>query len=229
MGNKEASTPPHKKRSEAGYYRIYEPEQELGIRPMSHYETLGVEPHASAEEIKKAYRAKARKSHPDLGGDKESFSRVLTAFNVLSDPGKRERYDKTGDDSEQRMPGAQEILGAMIMEAMASDGDPILVIRRTLHSRLAESKKQVKECERLSSRIEKKIKSLLEHNDPSPQREFFEELMQQKLQCAFSGTEEGKRLIESLQAALDMIEGMRCPVMEERTLASFETGWRVSF
>jgi curved DNA-binding protein CbpA len=196
---------------------------------MSHYETLGVETHASPDEIKKAYRAKARQSHPDLGGDKESFSRVLAAYNVLSDPGKRERYDNTGDDSERRMPGAQEILSAMIMEAMASEGDPIEVIRRTLRSRLAESKKQVKECERLSSRIEKKIKSLLANNKPSAQREFFEEIMQQKLQCAFAGAAEGKRLIESLQAALEMIEGMQCPVDEERTLASFHTGWRVSF
>lgn len=63
-----------------------------------YYAILGVQPQASAEEIKKAYRQLARSMHPDTNaGDKEleaKFKEVTEAYNTLSDPGKREQYDR---------------------------------------------------------------------------------------------------------------------------------------
>ena len=44
---------------------------------------LGVDPKASKEEIKKAYKKKALKSHPDKGGSDEMFQRVADAYNLL--------------------------------------------------------------------------------------------------------------------------------------------------
>lgn len=60
------------------------------------YEKLGVSPDATQDEITKAYRAKSRKLHPDAGGDKSEFAELSHAYEVLSDPEKRDRYDKTG-------------------------------------------------------------------------------------------------------------------------------------
>lgn len=61
------------------------------------YEVLGVNEKASNAQLKSAYRRKAMKSHPDRGGDEEEFKKIQLAWDVLSDPGKRERYDKYGE------------------------------------------------------------------------------------------------------------------------------------
>ncbi len=64
------------------------------------YEVLGVARTASADEIKKAYRRQAVKYHPDKNpGDvtaEEQFKQISEAYEVLSDPAKREQYDRFG-------------------------------------------------------------------------------------------------------------------------------------
>ncbi len=65
-----------------------------------YYEVLGIQKGATEDEIKKAYRKKARECHPDLHPDDpsfvEKFQEVNEANEVLSDPQKRQRYDQFG-------------------------------------------------------------------------------------------------------------------------------------
>ena len=63
------------------------------------YETLGVPKSASADDIKRAYRTLARKHHPDVDkstGAAEKFKEISEAYQVLSDPEKRQTYDQFG-------------------------------------------------------------------------------------------------------------------------------------
>lgn len=76
------------------------------------YEVLGVSRGASADEIKSAYRRLARRHHPDVNPDdptaEDKFKEVGEAYSILSDPEKRQRFDRTGSYDDQ---GAGDFFG----------------------------------------------------------------------------------------------------------------------
>lgn len=57
------------------------------------YQTLGVNRDATPDDIKRAYRRLASQHHPDKGGDKVKFQEIQGAYDVLTDPQKRQQYD----------------------------------------------------------------------------------------------------------------------------------------
>lgn len=65
---------------------------------MEYYNLLGVSRDAEDQEIKKAFRKKAMKEHPDRGGDAEKFKKISEAYEVLIDSEKRELYNKYGKE-----------------------------------------------------------------------------------------------------------------------------------
>lgn len=68
-----------------------------------YYQTLGLARGASDEEIKRAYRRQALRYHPDKNkepGAEEKFKEIAEAYDVLSDPRKREIFDRYGEEGE---------------------------------------------------------------------------------------------------------------------------------
>lgn len=57
------------------------------------YQILGLEKSASTDDIKKAYKKLAVQNHPDKGGDEKKFQEISNAYDILSDPKKKQDYD----------------------------------------------------------------------------------------------------------------------------------------
>jgi curved DNA-binding protein len=74
--------------------------EQMPVQFRDYYETLGVPKTATADEIRSAFRKLARKYHPDVAKDKkaaeEKFKEINEAYEVLSDPEKRKKYDQLG-------------------------------------------------------------------------------------------------------------------------------------
>src|SRR3954454_12033182 len=72
----------------------------MAVQFKDYYEVLGVPRTASEADIKKAFRKLARQYHPDVAktkkGAEEKFKEINEAYEVLSDPGKRKKYDELG-------------------------------------------------------------------------------------------------------------------------------------
>lgn len=99
----------------------------------SFYELLGVDPSADQETLKKAYRKKARELHPDANPDdptaEDRFKEVSRAYEVLSDPEQRARYDRFGEQGLGGGGGMGDPFGAGgglgdIFEAFFGGGSP---------------------------------------------------------------------------------------------------------
>src|SRR5204862_2386584 len=80
--------------------RPHKVESAMAVQFRDYYETLGVSKNATDDEIKGAFRKLARKHHPDVAKDKkaaeEKFKQINEAYEVLSDPEKRQKYDQLG-------------------------------------------------------------------------------------------------------------------------------------
>jgi molecular chaperone DnaJ len=95
---------------------------------MTHYELLGVMPHATLVEIREAYRAQARIWHPDRSGAQsaDKMARLNEAYRILSDPGRRAIYDQ-GLKGPQVTYSGSAAGGSSVRESMPRGFDEIEV------------------------------------------------------------------------------------------------------
>ena len=112
-----------------------------------YYQTLGVAKSASDKELKQAYRKLAKQYHPDLNPGRpdieQRFKDVSGAYNLLSDPEKRGRFDRgeidaNGNEPNWDIPGVIRLLqqagyqGAWGIESTPDDGDELGAAQKTL-------------------------------------------------------------------------------------------------
>jgi len=88
---------------------------------MELYNELGVAKDATAEEIDAAYRSRAKRLHPDAGGDEAEFVSLGNAYAVLKSPERRKRYDTTGDTNVPQNNAAASILCTAFAQVLSKN------------------------------------------------------------------------------------------------------------
>ena len=129
---------------------------------MNPYEELGVDPKADTPAIKRAYRKRAKKAHPDGGGTQEAFDRLNQAHLVLSDPVRRARFDETGKMEDvtpdiQDQAALQEISGALsaVLADESNIPDAKAMIIKLLRQKKGQGESQSAPLKRAIARAEK--------------------------------------------------------------------------
>jgi DnaJ-class molecular chaperone len=117
------------------------------------YDVLEIDKTASKEEIKKAYKKKAKKTHPDAGGSEEEFKQVNQAYMILYDDNERAYYDKHGKAKENT---PKSTLMDEACSSLIKDFRDILLNQSVLHSAILPKLKN--EIDFALSRMSKGIK-----------------------------------------------------------------------
>ena len=172
-----------------------------------HYDTLGIKPDATAAEVKKAYRRKAGKAHPDKGGDGKEMAEINRAYAVLGDEQRRIEYDSTGSDGDTKTLAdyADEILASLFSEVIekAGDDNPLTVAKRALGEYIAELKQKQTAGQRRIARLAKqrgRVKSKTGQN-------LYAALIDAKVDQQEKALESLAVLIERHAAALKALDG----------------------
>lgn len=139
------------------------------------YDILGVNEKASQDTIKKVYRKQALKNHPDKGGNQEIFNKISHAYNIISDPQKREYYDNHGEDPTD---GKNKVIDAVInlffgvIEELSKNDNYLYtnLINKMIECIDRESLKRVENITKIKDRITviKNIKSRLKCKNKKP-------------------------------------------------------------
>lgn len=112
-----------------------------------HYSTLGVPKDADEKTIKRAYRRKATKAHPDHGGTEQEMAKLNAAWECLGNAQRRLTYDRTGHDGEG--PPPEEAGRGFLLEAfdkvLSTGGGDYHILSRVgeiLNKQIAEYRQQ---------------------------------------------------------------------------------------
>lgn len=164
------------------------------------YEDLGVPEDASNDQIKKAYRAKAHKHHPDKGGDPEKFHEIQCAYETLIDPESRAKYDETGlakQDESSLLDKATntliQLFRDIIQSAPLDQVDVIETAEKVLHESISNRESKLQDMRRKQRKIEKKLGKV---KGKKNKKNLFELVIQEELNFLFENiTEIDKELM----------------------------------
>lgn len=184
------------------------------------YEVLGVSKDATAAEIKRAYKHKAHKCHPDrTGGNAEEFHKVLKAYEILSDPVKRAEYDRTGtytdrhkvsmeDKSRRGIAKEFEEILSTVDGDLPKNMDIVEVIRERFIMKARKYKKEIRTILRIINSLRSglgRIKSKQEHED-NPDYNLFETIILSKITSAEYHLEDCREKKKLCELSIDILD-----------------------
>lgn len=189
---------------------------------MNLYGDLNIDPSASEEEIKKAYRKKAMKSHPDRGGDAEQFHQITKAYDILSNPDSRNRYDQTGDESasdfEKQVAANMVRVFEMIIDADDVSGDFIKLASRTTNNAIVEHKKEIKKNKKQIQKLTKKKGRITTKGD-----NLYEDILDKRLYALDQSIIFENSQIAILKEILERLKNYKDTQATNEPMGSFES------
>lgn len=189
---------------------------------MSHYDTLGVAPSASADEIKQAFRRRSSECHPDKGGSADDMAAVNRAYETLGDAERRAEYDATGTSTE---PGSvqAEARDALLVLFRASidnsEGDHVEEVRSMLAQHAAGLIRGQADCEKKRARLlrrRKKVRAKTGEN-------LVHAIIDEQVRALDQQLARMPRGFEVNRLALEMLGNYE---MAEESLAGLISGWK---
>lgn len=172
---------------------------------MTHYETIGVKPDATAEEISHAIRKAQKAAHPDReGGSVERMQAINAARECLLDPEKRKRYDDYGDDQVDIAQASMECITQMIqsmLEACFDGKDWVTAMRAAASNGVEQAKRGVDRADRELQKYRKLAGAL--------DSELFQKIYAAGLQGKCDALNQAKILEAVSRGALNLIQNMK--------------------
>lgn len=190
------------------------------------YEILGVARDASVAAVKRAYRKRVKKVHPDAGGTAEKFALTHKALVVLTDPRKREQFDRDGTIDERPDNAASDAAGVVLgliggLLQSRLDGifqiDLIVVLRKTIDEIIAAQQQQITAIEANIARA-RKVSSRIKAKDGK--QSLLHEMIEHQVEEMKKMLANPRRIIaqhKDALALLDQLEYERDPVKNVTT------------
>ena len=175
------------------------------------YAELGIEKDASHDEIKSAYRKLAQINHPDKGGDIEDFQAIQHAYEVLSDPARRERYDLTGSEEESNSLERQAIsaLGDMFSSFISKediDGNIVEKVMAEINGAISDGYQQKADLESKLQKASKQLGRVISKSGKDSLYQIVIEDHIEKLEEKINRTNNGIALLKAMKELAEDLE-----------------------
>lgn len=174
---------------------------------MTLYEDLGVSKGADKATIKRAYRKRAQKEHPDKGGDATKFHSLQRAYDVLGDDARRAHYDKHGTDGQLDHRGMlMQRLAALFMHVVESNDvdhvDLVALMKQALVQGKATTQQHINGNVNKIAKYER-AKKRLKHKGNEPN--VFEQMLDGQIAMLTRNNELNKAEIENTEEMLRIV------------------------
>lgn len=177
------------------------------------YSTLGIPPDATPEEIKAAYKRRAKETHPDAGGDAAKFQQVTLAHRILSDDEKRARYDETGsadEDVDTLDTAALAIIGGLVEEItqqiVTRDDLQFIDLAKHLRDRVKSQQVQADENIAQAKKFEKKAVALRKRFKARKGPDYIGNMLDGKVTACRNAIRSGEDHLARLKRAAEILD-----------------------
>jgi curved DNA-binding protein CbpA len=183
----------------------------MGDRVIEPYDLLGISRNADDAAIKAAYRRLAKTTHPDSGGDADSFAHLKCAYELLKDPVRRKVFDETGYDPQ--LAEVKDLEGLLILEKVINDMvlderepgsfDPVAMMRRRLTDEVVQARFHVFELERHRGRI----RNHLDRISNKPMADVLGSMLRTRVSSITDAIDKASKHVIAIERAYEMLEG----------------------